>query len=383
MNGINLIKGMRSRSVFRCPVSPYAVVGPGLFVLVVFLVCPAAALSQAVKTGGNYEVADVLGVVGSAAGGGGEYSVFQSAGTGAGYSLSAGGAFSIRGGILGVLDTMSADTTAPYSVPFLYDGLSGDVDVTFSTTTLSANWGAASDAQSGIAAYWYSIGTAPGASNTSEWTGAGAATTTTRSGLSLSVGETYFFTVKAQNGEGLFSATATSDGVKVEAAPAVWLRSGWNHTGVTRTGFEFSTETVFGGGYYDIVYRQGGEYAQLGGGPGVSLEFARCYWIYSDVEIDETPEAGSDFAGVSYQYSFDQAGWGQITCPFPEAVQWGGEHAALECGGEAAVLANVYAYGGHATGYETVKPGSGAKLHPWRAYWIYLHEDGCVLTISR
>jgi hypothetical protein len=117
------------------------------------------------------------------------------------------------------------DTTAPAAVASVNDGTGTDLDVTASLTTISVNWTASSDAESGIAEYWYSIGTTPGGTDTAGWASAGTATTVTRTGLSLTNGTAYYVSVKAENGAGLQSAAASSDGITVDAgdtsAPAV------------------------------------------------------------------------------------------------------------------------------------------------------------------
>ncbi|MFA6448244.1 MAG: YCF48-related protein [bacterium] len=113
----------------------------------------------------------------------------------------------------------TVDTTAPSIVAVLYDGLGSDIEYSASATELSANWSAAGDPQSGIARYWYSIGTATGATNIAEWTQNGANTSITRTGLSLVNGTKYYFNVRAENGAGLLGVVKSSNGVTVDAAP--------------------------------------------------------------------------------------------------------------------------------------------------------------------
>jgi len=93
------------------------------------------------------------------------------------------------------------------------DGTGSDIDTATSSTQLSANWSPSSDPESGIARYWYAVGTSPGATNTVNWTSAGATTAVTVTGLSLVNNQKYYFTVKAENGVGLMSAPVSSDGV--------------------------------------------------------------------------------------------------------------------------------------------------------------------------
>lgn len=66
-----------------------------------------------------------------------------------------------------------------------------------------------------MAEYQYAIGTSAGGTDVVDWTSAGASGGIDRTGLSLTVGTTYYFSVKARNGDGLWSAVAVSDGIKV------------------------------------------------------------------------------------------------------------------------------------------------------------------------
>jgi 5-hydroxyisourate hydrolase-like protein (transthyretin family) len=101
------------------------------------------------------------------------------------------------------------DTTPP-TTPVVSDG----GDSTTNLTQLHATW-TSSDAESGVAEYQYAIGTSAGGTDVVDWTSAGTGTSVTRTGLSLSVGSTYYFSVKARNGEGLWSAVGSSNGILV------------------------------------------------------------------------------------------------------------------------------------------------------------------------
>ena len=111
----------------------------------------------------------------------------------------------------------TADTTGPSAPSAVADGLGSDVSYTTSTTQLAANWGASSDGDSSIARYWYAIGTVAGGTNVADWTDNGAGLSVTRTGLSLNDLATYYFTVKAENGVGLQSAAANSNGIETDA----------------------------------------------------------------------------------------------------------------------------------------------------------------------
>ncbi len=84
---------------------------------------------------------------------------------------------------------------------------------TTSLNTLSATWRAASDPESGVVEYRYRIGVTQGGAEVSDWTSVSTATSMHRSGLSLIPGQTYFITVQARNGAGLWSSSAFSDGI--------------------------------------------------------------------------------------------------------------------------------------------------------------------------
>ncbi|MBM4444747.1 MAG: hypothetical protein FJ020_05500 [Chloroflexi bacterium] len=101
------------------------------------------------------------------------------------------------------------DTTPP-TTPVVSDG----GESTTNLTQLHATW-TSSDAESGVAEYQYAIGTSAGDTDLVNWTSAGTGTSLTRTGLNLSVGSTYYFSVKAKNGEGLWSAVGSSNGILV------------------------------------------------------------------------------------------------------------------------------------------------------------------------
>ena len=103
------------------------------------------------------------------------------------------------------------DVTRP-APPTVRDGLYADVTMTSSTTQLSANWDAVTDAESGISGYQYAIGTTAGATDTVNWTNLANVTTVTKTGLSLLAGQTYFFSVRAINTVALTGSATNSNG---------------------------------------------------------------------------------------------------------------------------------------------------------------------------
>jgi len=90
------------------------------------------------------------------------------------------------------------DTSPPVNAGQVRDGTSADIDSTYDRSQLSANWDVSVDTTSGIARYWYSIGTSAGGTNTVSWTNVSTNTSVTKSGLSLVPGSRYYFNVKAE-----------------------------------------------------------------------------------------------------------------------------------------------------------------------------------------
>ncbi len=115
----------------------------------------------------------------------------------------------------------SGGTDTPTAPPAVYDGTTTGVETpyTTSTTQLSANWSAASDPQSGITGYQYAIGTTAGGTNVVAWTALGNVLTVTKTGLSLTNGQKYYFSVKAVNGVGTAGPATNSPGQTVDTTP--------------------------------------------------------------------------------------------------------------------------------------------------------------------
>jgi hypothetical protein len=112
------------------------------------------------------------------------------------------------------------DITPPSTVT-VNDGTGADLDYTNSTSQLSANWTASTDNECSISYYKYAIGTTAGGTNTLGWTSLGNVRTVTKTGLSLSAGTTYYFSVKAANTQGLESVPGNSDGICVSGTGVV------------------------------------------------------------------------------------------------------------------------------------------------------------------
>ncbi|MBL0330210.1 MAG: T9SS type A sorting domain-containing protein [Bacteroidetes bacterium] len=106
---------------------------------------------------------------------------------------------------------VNVDWTNPSNVS-IEDGTSTDIDTTYSLTQLSANWTNSTDPHSGITEYWYAIGTSPGATDIVNWTSNALSISKTHSGLSLTPGQYYYFSVQSEDGAGLRSSILSSDG---------------------------------------------------------------------------------------------------------------------------------------------------------------------------
>ena len=115
---------------------------------------------------------------------------------------------------LSPVDTASVniDWTAPSGFT-VNDGKATDIDTTHTLNELSANWTASSDPNSGITAYYCCAGTSPGSQDILPWFNNGTQTQFTKTGLSLTSGDTCYISVTAINGAGLASDTIVSDGV--------------------------------------------------------------------------------------------------------------------------------------------------------------------------
>jgi hypothetical protein len=134
------------------------------------------------------------------------------------------------------------DTTAPSAPATVRDGTGTDISTTSSTTQLSANWDASADSESGISGYQYAIGTTAGGTQTVNWTSLGNVTTYTKTSLALSVGQTYYFSVKAVNGVGLTGAATNSNGQTVVSGGG----------SVTYFSDNFESWTVHGGAWSSV-----------------------------------------------------------------------------------------------------------------------------------
>lgn len=116
---------------------------------------------------------------------------------------------------------VNVDWTAPNNIAYINDGVGADIQITNSTTQLSANWASSSDPQSGLTEYFYAIGTSAGATDVVNWTSNALNTSITHTGLTLTVGQTYYFSVRATDGAGLITSQFNSDGQTVDLTISV------------------------------------------------------------------------------------------------------------------------------------------------------------------
>lgn len=112
---------------------------------------------------------------------------------------------------------VNIDWTPPESFT-VNDGTTTDIDFTSSFTQLSANWTASADTNSGIAKYWYTIGTAPGLEDIMGWTDNDLNIFATDTGLTLVPNQYYYYNLYSENGAGLFSSVNSSDGQVISLA---------------------------------------------------------------------------------------------------------------------------------------------------------------------
>jgi len=110
---------------------------------------------------------------------------------------------------------INVDWTTPSVADTINDGTGADISITSSLNTLSANWSSSVDSNSAISRYWYAIGTSPGATDIQNYTDNWFYTNATATGLNLTVGQIYYFSVKAEDGAGLQSTVFSSNGQTV------------------------------------------------------------------------------------------------------------------------------------------------------------------------
>jgi spore germination protein YaaH len=115
-----------------------------------------------------------------------------------------------------ITHNLNVDYTAPLNSSTINDSLGNDIDTTYQSNQLSANWIQSVDQNSNIMEYWISIGTSVGDSDVVNWTNNILDTFAIKTGISLINGQKYFFNIRSINGAGLASVISSSDGVVYE-----------------------------------------------------------------------------------------------------------------------------------------------------------------------
>jgi spore germination protein YaaH len=110
---------------------------------------------------------------------------------------------------------VNVDWTPPVGLTSVYDGIGVDVDTIYTQTEASVNWSLTNDPHSGMANYFFGLGTAPGLDDIVAMSSNGVNIVATLSGLNLNWGDTVYFTVYAVNNAGLASVAISSDGLLV------------------------------------------------------------------------------------------------------------------------------------------------------------------------
>lgn len=131
-------------------------------------------------------------------------------------------------------DGVMVDSVAP-STPLPLDGTGADTDSQLSTSTLDANWPASADAGgSGVASYDWRFCTSV-ACGSIVASGSGVGTSAAATGLTLTVGSTYYACVRAIDVAANASGWGCSDGIIVDSAPIVTITAPANGDGVSGT----------------------------------------------------------------------------------------------------------------------------------------------------
>ncbi|XP_015767122.1 PREDICTED: uncharacterized protein LOC107345883, partial [Acropora digitifera] len=115
-------------------------------------------------------------------------------------------------------DGFVVDSTAPSMGEVLHveNPPSKEGGEIFTHSKISVEWSRFVDQESGVQTYYICVGTQPNECNMVNFTGVGNSTSYSFRTLQLSQGETYFVSVKAENGAGLMSDVKSSTGVVVD-----------------------------------------------------------------------------------------------------------------------------------------------------------------------
>ena len=105
--------------------------------------------------------------------------------------------------------SVNIDRSAP-QFNYVWDGFSSDADTLYDDQVLSARWSAV-DPNSGVAEYWFALGTSAGDSDVIGWTSVGTNTQVSFPLPPLTYGQRYYVSIRAKNNAGLMSMSS-SDG---------------------------------------------------------------------------------------------------------------------------------------------------------------------------
>ena len=110
---------------------------------------------------------------------------------------------------------LNVDFTPPATIVSVNDGSAVDEDISYSSSSLQANWTASADPNSDVSHYMIAAGTTAGGTDVLAWSNNGTALTATLNGLTLTQGSTYYVSVKAVNNAGIEGAVTSSDGITI------------------------------------------------------------------------------------------------------------------------------------------------------------------------
>ncbi|RJQ51560.1 MAG: hypothetical protein C4521_12260, partial [Actinobacteria bacterium] len=152
-------------------------------------------------------------------------------------------------------DNRSGNWDVYVTIPINDDG-----DWTNSTTTLHANW----EYANGATSYEYAIGTTPGGTDTRGWTPT-TSLEATATGLSLSEGQTYYWTVKGNYG-GTWTDIGSTDGITIDVgSPSVPSSPAAVPANNSATVYWTASSDALSGVSHYLVYRKtSGDYNYLG-----------------------------------------------------------------------------------------------------------------------
>jgi len=137
--------------------------------------------------------------------------------------------------------SFNIDWTPPSIINTLNDSLGMDVSITTSPNTLAANWSSSADTNSAIARYWYAIGTTSGATDMLNWTDNLLNIQAIDLLSNLINGQTYYYSVKAENGAGLQSAIVSSNGQTLQLPNNIYETDNVNYAIVYPNPFSYQT----------------------------------------------------------------------------------------------------------------------------------------------